>query len=33
VSGAQGATGLLDALMAMMVKQRDDEGKPIVIST
>lgn len=33
VSGAQGATGLLDALMAMMVKQRDDESKPAVLTS
>jgi uncharacterized membrane protein YqiK len=32
VSGAQGATGLLDALMAMMVKQRETEAKPQVLS-
>lgn len=33
VSGAQGATGILDALMAMMVKQRDVEMKPTVLTT
>jgi uncharacterized membrane protein YqiK len=32
VSGAQGGNGLLDALMALMVKQRDEEGKPVVLS-